>query len=278
MKLSYAQDITPKLVADLIRPREESSHKGTYGHALLIAGSKGKMGAAILAAKACLRTGAGLLTVSVPEEFSSVIYSSVPEAMLVVREQSHIEWDSYKSIGIGPGMGIDEKPGKLLKTVLISFKRPLLIDADALTLLSKNKEWLSLIPPGSILTPHPKEFDRLFGDADNDLERAEKAITLSKEYPFLIVLKGHHTLTTFEGKGWYNNTGNAGLAKGGSGDILTGMLTALLAQQYKPLDAALIGVHLHGLAADISLNQQSMESMLATDVISNIGAAFKHLS
>lgn len=278
MKLSFAQDVSPELVADLIKPRKESSHKGTYGHALLIAGSKGKMGAAILAAKACLRTGTGLLTVNVTEDFSSVLYNSIPEAMLMSREEDHIEWEKYQSIGIGPGIGTDDKAAELLRAVLTTFKKPLLIDADALTLLSKNKEWLSMIPVGSILTPHPKEFDRLFGNTENDRERAEKAVVLSKQYPFVIILKGHHTLTAFEGKGWYNNTGNAGLAKGGSGDVLTGMLTALLAQQYDPLAASLIGVHLHGLAADITLGQQSMESMLATDVISNIGAAFKHLA
>ncbi len=266
--------VSKELITALIQPRQPFSHKGIYGHALLIAGSKGKMGAAVLAARACLRTGVGLLTVNVPETFSSIIHTTVPEAMIMVREEA-IDYGKYKSIGIGPGMGVDEISARLLKHILSSFKGPLLIDADALTILSQHKEWLSLIPQGSILTPHPKEFDRLFGDSANEMERADKAILLSKQYSFVIVLKGHHTFIAFNGKGWYNHTGNAGLAKGGSGDVLSGMLTALLAQSYTSLNASLIAVYLHGLSADITLDQQSMESMLATDVIENIGMAFK---
>jgi hydroxyethylthiazole kinase-like uncharacterized protein yjeF len=202
------------------------------------------------------------------------MHIAVPEAMVAGREIKHSGLDKYKSIGIGPGAGTDEISADILNDLLLSFKGPLLIDADALTILSQHKEWLSLIPAGAVLTPHPKEFDRLFGDSENDFERARKTISLTKEYPFVIVLKGHYTLTAFDGKGWFNNTGNAGLAKGGSGDVLSGIITSLLAQQYTSINAALAGVYLHGLAADITLLQHSMESMLATDVIENIGKAF----
>ena len=133
------------------------------------------------------------------------------------------------------------------------------------------------IPQGSVLTPHPKEFDRLFGNSENEFERIEKAIHLTKEYPFIIVLKGHYTFIAFNGKGWFNTTGNAGLAKGGSGDVLTGIITTLLAQTFSPFDAAVAAVYLHGLAADLALENQSMESLLATDVINAIGKAFNYL-
>ena len=272
-----AEIVSKELIASFFQPRQADSHKGTYGHALLVAGNKGKMGAAVLSAKACLRSGTGLLTVNAPEIFSSIIHVAVPEAMITAREEA-IDFSKYKSIGIGPGMGTDKIPAGILKNILSSFKGPVLIDADALTILSEHKAWLSLIPEGAVLTPHPKEFDRLFGESATDAERAAKAISLSKTYPFVLILKGHHTLITSNGRAWYNQTGNAGLAKGGSGDVLTGMITALFAQSYTSLQAALMGVYLHGLAADITLDQQSMESMLATDVIDNFGKAFKSLN
>ena len=269
--------IPRKLVDSWIRPRKPFSHKGMYGHALLIAGNKGKIGAAILAAKSCLRTGVGVLTVNVPKAVSSILYATVPEAMVMAREENISFLNAYKSIGIGPGFGIGKTSEKILLHILTHYSNPLLIDADALTILSAHKDWLINIPSGSILTPHPKEFDRVFGDCKNDFERADRAIALSKQYPFIIILKGHYSLIAAEGKGWYNTTGNAGLAKAGSGDTLSGILTALLAQQYPSLQAAITGVHLHGIAADITLETQSMESMLATDVIKNIGRAFREI-
>ena len=271
-------EIIPRqLVRSWIRPRKPFSHKGMYGHALLIAGNKGKIGAAILAAKSCLRTGVGVLTVNVPKAVSSIMYATVPEAMMMAREENISFLNAYKSIGIGPGFGVGKTSEKILLHILTHYSNPFLIDADALTILSAHKDWLMNIPSGSILTPHPKEFDRVFGDCKNDFERADKAIALSKQYPFIIILKGHYTLIAAEGKGWYNSTGNAGLAKAGSGDTLSGILTALLAQQYPSLQAAIIGVHLHGVAADITLDTQSKESVLATDVIENIGRAFRKI-
>ncbi|MBC7721806.1 MAG: NAD(P)H-hydrate dehydratase, partial [Pedobacter sp.] len=163
--------------------------------------------------------------------------------------------------------------------VLQNTNQPVVVDADALNCIALNKDdnWLSLIPSNAVITPHPKEFDRLFGIHENDIERVAKAIALSSQYGFVIVLKGHHTLVAYQGKSWYNTTGNAGMAKGGSGDVLTGIITALLAQKYISLHAALIGVYLHGLAGDITLKNQAIESMLPSDLIENIGTAFLHL-
>lgn len=267
--------VSKSQIHPLKKPRNPFSHKGNHGHALLVAGNRGKMGAAVLASRACLRTGAGLLTANVPEEYSPIIHTSVPEAMVIAREENIQFLNVYRSIGIGPGLGVDSGTEKILKHILTNYSNPLVIDADALNTLALHKDWLNLIPAGSLLSPHPKEFDRLFGACDNDFERADKAIALSNQYPFIIILKGHYTLIAANGKGWYNNTGNAGLAKGGSGDVLTGILTALLAQQYIPLHAALLGVYLHGLAADLSLGQQTMESLLATDIIEMMGKAFR---
>ncbi|MDP1811178.1 MAG: NAD(P)H-hydrate dehydratase [Sediminibacterium sp.] len=267
--------ISGPLVHSMLQPRKPFSHKGNHGHALLLAGNKGKMGAAVIAAKACLRSGAGMLTVNVPFAFSSIIHGSIPEAILIAREENIQFLNVYKSIGIGPGFGMDGDSERILALILSGFSAPMVIDADAITILSLHKDWLTSVPRGSILSPHPKEFDRLFGSCENDYERADKAMALSKKYPFIIILKGHHSLIAADGRGWYNLTGNAGLAKGGSGDVLTGMLTALLAQQYSPLHAALIGVYLHGLAADIAIEEQSMESLLATDIIEMIGKAFR---
>jgi len=271
------ETIPQSFIQSIIQPRKPFSHKGNYGHALLFAGNKGKVGAAILAAKACLRSGVGVLTVNVPKAVSSILYASLPEAMVMAREENVSFLNAYKSIGIGPGFGVGLSSTKIFSHILTHYSNPLLIDADALSILSEHKDWLEQIPEGSVLTPHPKEFDRLFGDCANDFERADKAISLSKQFHFVIILKGHFTLIAADGKGWYNTSGNAGLAKAGSGDTLSGILTALLAQQYATLHAAMIGVHIHGLAADLALEEQTEESLLATDVIDHIGAAFKEL-
>lgn len=267
--------ISGPLVHSIIQPRSPFSHKGNHGHALLLAGNKGKMGAAVIAAKACLRSGVGMLTVNVPFAFSSIMHGSIAEAILIAREENIQFLNIYRSIGIGPGFGIDTDAEKILRSILTGYSAPMVIDADAITLLSLHKDWLTSVPKGSILSPHPKEFDRLFGTCENEYERADKAMALSKKYPFIIILKGYFSLIAADGCGWYNLTGNAGLAKGGSGDVLTGMLTALLAQNYSPLHAAMIGVYLHGLAADIAVEEQSMESLLATDIIEMIGKAFR---
>ncbi len=280
----YLQSITTSFeliesdkIISLLKNRNPFSHKGHYGHACIIAGNVGKMGAAIMASGGALRSGCGLLSANIPKEFLQALHTTYPEAMVLLREDGMIDIDKYSSIAIGPGLGINEVTEQILEEVLNSFQKPIVIDADALTILSFHKEWLTKIPKGSLLTPHPKEFDRLFGKCENDFERIEKAIELTKKYNFIVIVKGHHTLIASNGQGYFNNTGNAGLAKGGSGDVLSGILVSLLAQQYQPEAAALLGVYIHGLAADIALENQSMESLLATDVIGTIGKAFNYL-
>ncbi len=269
--------ITKKHIRTIIPLRKKDSHKGSYGHSLLIAGNTGTMGAAVIAAKACLRTGTGLLTVNVPKDERVVLQTSVPEAMVSLREE-HPDLSNICAIGIGPGLGTGSPQHVLVKGTLKNSHCPLVLDADALNIVAGDTSLWKLVPASTIITPHPKEFDRLFGEHKHHEERMKTAITKASELNLVIILKGHHSLITSGTHSFYNTTGNAGLAKGGSGDALTGMITAFLAQGSKPLDAALSAVYLHGLAADLSLEEQSMESMLITDVIHNIGNAFKTLS
>lgn len=264
-------------IAKLIKPRKPDSYKGTYGHSLLIAGSKGKMGAAFIAAKACLRSGTGLLTVNIPFTERAILQTALPEAMLM-SNTAKIEWDKFSVIGIGPAMGTGAGSLLILKEVLSNYKKPLLIDADAITLLSQNRNLWKKIPSGAVLTPHPGEFDRMFGKSKTHEERMQKAVQLSEKYNWVIVLKNYETLVAFNGHAVLSTSGNAGLAKGGSGDMLSGMITAFLAQGYEPFTAGKIGVQLHGMAADIAVQTQSMESLLITDVIECIGSAFYELA
>ena len=269
--------ITKSYISGLLKPRIAESHKGNYGHALLIAGNKGKMGAAVIAATACLRSGTGLLTVNVPTAERIILQTSIPEAMLMMREDHKYEWASFSGIGIGPGIGLEKTEKRLLESLLKSGLPPIVFDADALNIFAGNKKLFNKIPKGSIITPHPKEFDRIFGEHSLVEDRIATALKVSREFDIVVVLKGHKTLVTYKGESWINTSGNAGLAKGGSGDALTGMITAFLSQGYEPFVSSKIGVYLHGVAADITLEKQSMESMLITDVIENIGNAFKWL-
>ena len=264
-------------IKNTYKKRPCDSHKGTHGHALLIAGSENKIGAAIIASKACLRSGVGLLTVSIPKSEKVSLATSIPEAMFHFRDEL-FDFSGFTSIGIGPGLNQDDAAQKLLYSVLLKAKYSVAFDADALNILAKNQDWLSVLPIQSILTPHPKEFDRLFGEHISESERRNTAIQKSKELNCVIVLKGHKTFITDGIQNFENTTGNSGLAKGGSGDALTGMITSFLAQGYTTLEAAKLGVYLHGLAADITLQTQSEESMLITDVIENLGLAFKYLN
>lgn len=265
--------ITKKHIRTIIPERKNNAHKGTYGHSLLIAGNTGTMGAAVIAAKACLRTGTGLLTVNVPEEERMIVQVAIPEAMITRREKQ-MDLKKISAIGIGPGLGTGLSQTALLKNIFKNSHCPLVLDADALNILAGDHSLLKSIPASTIITPHPKEFDRLFGEHKTPEDRIKKAIEKAAELKLMIVLKGHHTIITSGTHSFYNTTGNAGLAKGGSGDALTGMITAFLAQGIKPLEAAMAAVYLHGLAADITLKEQSMESMLISDVIHNIGKAF----
>jgi NAD(P)H-hydrate epimerase len=270
------KSLDKKTIKSLITPRVTSSHKGDHGHGLLIAGNKGRMGACVIAAKACLRCGAGLVSVNIPETERMILQTALPEAMVLMREQP-MDLKLFSAAGIGPGLGTSAASKKLLKQMITQFQVPLLLDADALNIISEEKSLLKKITEQTILTPHPKEFDRLFGNHKNENDRAKKAIEMAARYDVVIVLKGAKTLVTYRGDAVKNSTGNAGLAKGGSGDALTGIVTAFLAQGYEPYTAAKIGVYLHGLAADIALQDESMESMLISDVIECIGSAFKKI-
>ncbi|MGC4040915.1 MAG: NAD(P)H-hydrate dehydratase [Flavobacterium sp.] len=263
-------------IRNIFQKRQPDSHKGSHGHALIIAGSRSKMGAAVICAKACLRAGAGLVSVSIPKKERAAVFSAIPEAMIAFDGEGK-DWKSYDSVAIGPGIGTDKKAEHLLKLMMENVNVPTVFDADALNILAKNQENLVRLPSKSILTPHPKEFDRLFGNHHSEEQRRQTAISKAAQLNLVIVLKGHKTFITDGTENYVNTTGNSGLAKGGSGDALTGIITAFLAQGYKPINAAKLGVFIHGLAADITLETQSAESMMITDVIVNLGKAFKKI-
>lgn len=272
------------IIHSLYKPRSRFTHKGTFGHALTIAGSYGKIGAAVLCAKACLRSGAGLLTCHIPRCGYDIMQSAVPEAMVATDFNSSfntkIEEDlsRFDAIGIGPGIGTASETRMLLQQVFTGYRGQLVIDADALNGIALQKELLRLLPAGSILTPHPKEFERLFGATENEFDRMELAIRKATELNIVIVLKGHHTLIASPGSTtFFNSTGNAGMATAGSGDVLTGILTSLSAQGYTSKEAAILGVYLHGLAGDIAAGENSQEAMIAGDIIDKLGKAFLEL-
>jgi NAD(P)H-hydrate epimerase len=272
-----------KNIQSLITPRQKFSHKGIFGHAMLLAGSFGKMGAAVIASKAVLRSGAGLLTTHVPKKGADILQVSIPEAMLSVDDDENLisdlpKLDKFNAIGIGPGIGTAEQTQTVLKKLLQYSALPMVIDADGLNILSENKTWLSFLPEGTILTPHVKEFDRLTEKHTNDFDRLSNAKNFSLKYNCIIVLKGAYTQIIMpDGSVFFNSTGNPGLAKGGSGDALTGIILGLLARGYNPPKSALIGTYVHGLAADLCLKKIHMESLLATDVIAKLPKAFEKL-
>lgn len=264
----------------IYRPRNRFSHKGTFGHALLIAGSYGKTGAALLAARACMHGGVGLLTAGVPISAYLTLQTGVPEAMVIsdskTKKISTLAPDylNYQAVGIGPGLGTASSTRKWLMKQLSIIPIPLVLDADALNSIAM-EEKLTCIPANAILTPHPGEFDRLFGKCQHSQERMDKAIEKAKELSCIIVLKGHHTMVVSQtGEVWINTTGNAGMATGGSGDVLTGLITSLLAQGYTPLNAAILGVWLHGRAGDLAEKEYGMEALVAGHIIRFLGKAF----
>ncbi|NCU04574.1 MAG: NAD(P)H-hydrate dehydratase, partial [Chitinophagaceae bacterium] len=286
----YASTVAARQLIDLetvrsvYKKRKPFSHKGNYGHALLMAGSYGKMGAAVLSAEACLRSGAGLLTVRSPRCGYTVLQSSVPEAMVDTDPEEHylttVSGDllRYEAIGIGPGIDLHEETAEMLVQLLQTAHQPIVLDADALNLLSIKKDLSKHLHEECILTPHPKEFERLFGKAANDFDRMLLTQQKAEELNCVIVLKGHHTFIACpNGNAWFNHTGNAGMATAGSGDVLTGMLTGLLAQGYSAEDAAILGVYLHGAAGDLAAAACSQEAMLASDINQYIGKAFLQL-
>ena len=272
-------------IKSLIRPRGKFAHKGNFGHGLLIAGSLGMMGAAVLAAKAALRTGIGLLTATVPKTGCHIIQTAVNEAILRLDANEHhftgIDFGSlskYNAIGIGCGLGAHPETAQGLKKLIGDFGGSIIFDADAINILAENKTWLEFLPPNCIFTPHIREFERLTHKVNNSYERLELQRQFSKRYRCVVVLKGAHTsISTPQGEIYFNTNGNPGLAKGGSGDALTGMILSLVAQGYTSIHAAIIGVYLHGAAADLALEKQSYESLLVSDVIESIGRAYKSL-
>lgn len=264
-------------IAKHFKKREKFSHKGTFGHALMVAGNTGKCGAAILSSKACLKSGAGLVTVHTNDECSAAIHISIPEVMIDSSTLESLDLKRYSAIGIGPGIGTENDQALILQTLLKNAKCPLLLDADALNLYSQNPRTYSL-PTDSILTPHPKEFDRLAGESKNAYERLTKVQNFAKENNVIVVLKGAYTaICNVDGKVFFNSTGNAGMATAGSGDVLSGIITSLLAQSYLPLDAAIIGAYIHGAAGDFAAKNKSVTGMIASDIIENLDLVFREL-
>lgn len=267
----------------MIRSRDPFAHKGNFGHALLIAGSIGKIGAAVLSSRACLRTGVGLLTVNVPKCGYEIIQEAVPEAiaepsMGIEYISGDIDASAYNSIGLGPGISKEKETESFISALLEKTTCPLVLDADGLNLLAKNQRWFEHLEGKTILTPHPKEFDRLFGPSESTFQRIQKQREASKKYNIIIVLKGHHTsVSNAEGAVYFNTTGNPGMATAGSGDVLTGIILALTCQGYSLFNAARLGVFLHGLAGDLALGKQSVETMIASDIIDALPGAFKEL-
>jgi NAD(P)H-hydrate epimerase len=270
-------------IIDLLPERRTFSHKGTYGHGLLVCGCYGMMGAGLLAAEATLRGGAGLVTLHVPKFGYSIVQTGFPEAIVSIDQSDiiftkHPELSAFQAVGIGPGIGCKENTGRGLKHLLEHVRVPIVIDADAINLISAHKEWLDLIPKSSVLTPHPKEFDRLAGESASSFERHLKQLEFSRKYNIYIILKGAYTgISTPEGVYFFNSSGNPGMATGGSGDVLTGLMTGLLAQGLNSRDAAISAVYIHGLAGDLALEGSSEESIIAGDIIKHLGPAFRKI-
>lgn len=261
------------------KPIANKTHKGMQGHALLIGGSYGKIGAVCLSSKAALKTGCGLVTAFVPQCGYEIVQIANPEVMVMTdvdkKHLSDIDFDlKPNAIGIGPGMGQKTATQKAFHDFLLHTSIPMVIDADALNILAQNPTWMALVSPRTVLTPHPKELERLIGKWQSEAEMFQKTIAFSVLNQVIIVMKGAPT-HIIDGETVYrNNTGNAALATAGSGDVLTGMITSLLAQSYKPCDAALLGVYLHGLTADIALPETGYQSFIASSIIEYLGKAY----
>jgi len=274
--------IGARMVQGLLKPRNKFDHKGKFGHAMIVAGSYGKLGASILATRATFRTGAGLVTAYIPRCGYEVLQSTVPEAMVEVNMGNDFFEGSFdhstKTIGVGPGIGTKEETVEFLASLLNNTTSPMVLDADALNILSSYPELLRLLPEKSILTPHPKEFSRLVGDFSTDEEAIEKQLNFAKAHNCYLILKGANSRLAYpDGNLYFNSTGNPGMATAGSGDVLSGMILGLLARGYAPKEAAIVGIYLHGLAGDIASDKLGEESMMAGDIIDHIGGAFLSL-
>ena len=271
-------------IRSLMRQRSDFAHKGSMGNALLIAGSYGMSGAAVLATKACLRAGVGKVTTHTPKRNYDIMQISVPEAVLQMdHEETYFseptETEPYNAIGIGPGLGTNENTAIALIAQIRRTNRPLIIDADAINILASHRAWMQQLPKDIILTPHPKEFDRLAGTSSVfSYERLARASELAEHLQAYIILKGHYSaLCLPNGHVEFNSTGNSGMATAGSGDVLTGIITALLARGYQQADACRIGMFLHGLAGDLAIKELGKESLIASDLIDYLPKAFLRL-
>lgn len=267
-------------IVQLYRNRPKYSHKHMFGHSLIIGGSYGKMGAVTLASKAAMRIGSGVVTAYVPQIGVPILQTALPEVMVEtdnfngkVFEEIDFETKA-NAIGIGPGMGTHEHTAKAFASFLKTVEHPIVIDADALNILATDKKLMEDVPAMSILTPHPGELYRLIGEWKDDFDKLEKTAEFAKKYNVIIVIKGADTITVYDFKLYVNDTGNPGLATAGSGDVLTGAITGLLAQGYHPVEAAMMGVYLQGTAADIAINQYGMEGLMAGDVVEFLGRAY----
>ena len=266
----------------MYKPREQFSHKGHFGHSLIIGGSYGKIGAVTLAGKAALSAGAGLVTAYVPKCGYTILQSSFPEAMVLTDIDKNIITDIDYNIeptviGFGVGIGTDNLTITAFESFLKLNKLPLVIDADGLNILSKNKSFLKFLPKNTVLTPHPKELERLIGTWKDDFDKLKKVKAFSNKHKVIVVIKGANSITVFNDKLYVNSTGNPGLATAGSGDVLTGIITGLISQNYVPLEAAIFGVYLHGRAGDIAVEDFGYESLIASHIIEYLGEAFLDL-
>jgi NAD(P)H-hydrate epimerase len=273
--------VSPVYAQAHLKGRKKFAHKGDAGKVLIISGSYGKMGAAVLSAKACIRSGTGLLTMHIPECGYTIMQTSVPEAMVSVDSGKSLisgypGLEGYNAIGIGPGIGTHDQTVNMLGKLLENTLAPIVFDADALNILSRNSFLLDKLPPESIFTPHHREFERIAGPCRNHFERIQKQRELSSRFNIIIALKGAHTSISLpDGTIFFNNTGNPGMATGGAGDVLTGIITALLGQKYSPAEATILAVYLHGLAGDIASESRGYEGMIASDIIESLPEAFK---
>ncbi len=267
----------------LLKKRDKFAHKGTMGHALLVAGSYGMAGAAVLATRAALRTGLGKITVHTPKRNNDILQIAVPEAILHHDSDDYrfvhpSPTEAYQAVGIGPGLGTMKDTSVAMIEEARRTQCPIVLDADALNILGDHRSWIQQVPTHAILTPHPKEMDRLAGNSTSCYERLAKAITMANSQQFYIVLKGAWTaIVTPEGNVYFNPSGNPGMATAGSGDVLTGIILGLLAQGYTQESAARLGVYLHGLAGDLAEQDLTEEGLTAHDLIDYLPKAWKKL-
>jgi len=277
-----AELIGKQEASKVFKPRDKFSHKGSFGHSLIIGGSYGKMGSVLLTSRATLSVGAGLVSAYIPKCGYTILQTALPEAMVITDVDKELITDINFNIqptviGIGIGIGTELKTIKTFKSFLAENKLPIVIDADGINILAKDKTILKLLQPSTVLTPHPKEFERLIGTWKDDFDKLKKAKAFAKKHQIILVIKGAQTITISDDKLYINSTGNPGLATAGSGDVLTGIITGLISQDYSPFKAAIFGVYLHGKSADIASQYFGYESMIASHVIEYLNEAYLDL-